>query len=75
MRNKPTGGSCSVALPGSRADHRTDPVVNHQNLVTTFHLPGGEARFVAKGSHGHEGAPGNTRRSEPLVNRARFTYE
>jgi len=23
----------------------------------TAHPPGGEARFVAKGSHGHEGAP------------------
>ena len=41
----------------------------------TAHLPGGEARFVAEGSHGHEGAPGNTRRSEPPVNPARFTYE
>lgn len=40
----------------------------------TGHPPGGEARFVAKGSHGHEGAPGNTRRSEPPVNPARFTY-
>ena len=40
----------------------------------TGHPPGGEARFVAKGSHGHEGAPGNTRRSEPLVNPAGFTY-
>jgi glycosyl hydrolase family 15 len=48
--------------------------VNHQDLVTTAHPPGGEARFVAKGSHGHEGAPGNTRRSEPPVNPARFTY-
>ena len=47
--------------------------VNHQDLVTTAHPPGGEARFVAKGSHGHEGAPGNTRRSEPPVN-PRFTY-
>jgi hypothetical protein len=49
--------------------------VNHQDLVTTAHLPGGETRFVAKSSHGHEGAPGNTRRSEPSVNPARFTYE
>ena len=49
--------------------------VNHQDLVTTAHLPGGETRFIAKGSHGHEGAPGNTRRSEPPVNPARFTYE
>jgi hypothetical protein len=40
----------------------------------TAHLPGGETRFVAKGSHGHEGTPGNTRRSEPPVNPARFTY-
>jgi hypothetical protein len=48
--------------------------VNHQDLVTTAHLPGGETRFVAKGSHGHEGAPGDTRRSEPPVNPARFTY-
>lgn len=40
----------------------------------TAHPPGCEARFVAKGSHGHEGAPGNTRRSEPPVNPARFTY-
>ena len=40
----------------------------------TGHPPGGEARFVAKGSHGHEGAPGNTRRSQPPVNPARFTY-
>jgi hypothetical protein len=39
--------------------------VNHQDLVTTVHPPGGEARFVAKGSHGHERAPGSTRRSEP----------
>jgi hypothetical protein len=39
--------------------------VNRQDLAMTDHLPGGEARFVAKGSHGHEGAPGNTRRSEP----------
>ena len=39
----------------------------------TDHLPGGEARFVAEGSHGHEGAPGNTRRFEPQVNPARFT--
>jgi hypothetical protein len=39
--------------------------VNHQDLVMTAHPSGGEARFVAKGSHGHEGAPGNTRRSEP----------
>jgi hypothetical protein len=48
-------------------DAATTPVrrVNHQDLVTTAHLPGGEARFVAKGSHGHEAAPGNTRRSEP----------
>jgi hypothetical protein len=37
--------------------------------------PGGETRFVAKGSDGHEGTPGNTRRSEPPVNPARFTYE
>ena len=49
--------------------------VNHQDLVMTAHLPGGEARFVAEGSHGHEGTPGNTRRSEPPVNPARFTYE
>jgi len=42
--------------------------VNHQDLVTTAHPPGGEASFVAKGSHGHEGTPGNTRRPEPLVN-------
>jgi len=48
--------------------------VNHQDRVMTAHLPGGEARFVAEGSHGHEGAPGNTRRSEPPVNPARFTY-
>jgi hypothetical protein len=48
--------------------------VNRQDLVMTAHPPGGEARFVAKGSHGHEGAPGNTRRSEPPVNPARFTY-
>jgi hypothetical protein len=48
--------------------------VNHQDLVTTAHSPGGEARFVAQGSHGHEGAPGNTRRSELPVNPARFTY-
>jgi hypothetical protein len=48
--------------------------VNRQDLVMTGHPPGGEARFVAKGSHGHEGAPGNTRRSEPPVNPARFTY-
>jgi DDE superfamily endonuclease len=47
--------------------------VNHQDLVTTAHPPGGETRFVAKGSHGHEGAPG-TRRSEPPVNPARYTY-
>ena len=40
----------------------------------TAHLAGGEARFVAEGSRGHEGAPGNTRRSEPRVNPARFTY-
>ena len=40
----------------------------------TAHPPGGEARFVAKRSPGHEGAPGNTRRSEPRVNPARFTY-
>ena len=40
----------------------------------TAHLPGGEARFVAEGSRGYEGAPGNTRRSEPPVNPARFTY-
>jgi len=39
----------------------------------TAHLAGGEARFVAEGSRGHEGAPGNTRRSEPPVNPARFT--
>ena len=39
--------------------------VNRQDLVMTDHPPGGEARFVAKGSHGHEGAPGNTRRSGP----------
>jgi pentatricopeptide repeat protein len=32
--------------------------VNRQDLVMTAHLPGGKARFVAKGSHGHEGAPG-----------------
>jgi hypothetical protein len=32
------------------------------------HPPAGQARFVAKGSYGHEGAPGNTRRSEPPVN-------
>jgi hypothetical protein len=43
--------------------------VNHQNLVTTAHPPGGETRFAAKASHGHEGAPGNIRRSEPPVNR------
>jgi len=48
--------------------------VNHQDLVMTAHRPGGEARFVTRGSHGHEGAPGNTRRSEPLVNPAGFTY-
>ena len=47
--------------------------VNRQDLVMTAHLPGGEARFVAEGSHGREGAPGNTRRSEPPVNPARFT--
>jgi hypothetical protein len=41
----------------------------------TAHLPGGETRCVAKGLHGHEGTPGNTRRSEPPVNPARFTYE
>jgi len=40
----------------------------------TAHQPGGETRFVATGSHGHEGTPGNTRRSEPPVNPARFTY-
>ena len=39
----------------------------------TAHPPGDEARFVAKGSHGHEGTPGNTRRSEPSVNPAGFT--
>jgi hypothetical protein len=39
--------------------------VNRQDLVMTAHPPSGEARFEAKGSHGHEGAPGNTRRSEP----------
>jgi acyl-CoA reductase-like NAD-dependent aldehyde dehydrogenase len=37
--------------------------------------PGGGTRFVAKGSHGHEGAPGSTRRSEAPVNPARFTYK
>jgi hypothetical protein len=40
----------------------------------TAHLAGSEARFVAEGSRGHEGAPGNTRRSEPPVNPARCTY-
>ena len=40
----------------------------------TAQLAGGEARFVAEGSRGHEGAPGDTRRSEPPVNPARFTY-
>ena len=40
----------------------------------TAHLAGSEAQFVAEGSRGHEGAPGNTRRSEPPVNPARFTY-
>jgi hypothetical protein len=40
----------------------------------TAHPPGSEARFVAEGSHGHEGEPGNTRRSGPPVNPARFTY-
>jgi len=39
----------------------------------TAHPPGGEARLVAKGWHGDEGAPGNARRSEPAVNPARFT--
>jgi hypothetical protein len=39
--------------------------VNHQDQVMTAHPPGGEARFVAKGSHGHEGAPRSTRGSEP----------
>jgi hypothetical protein len=48
--------------------------MNHLDLVTTAHPPGGKTRFVGKGSHGHEGAPGNTRRSEPPVNPARFTY-
>jgi hypothetical protein len=40
----------------------------------TGHLRGGETRFVTKGSPGHEGTPGNTRRSEPPLNPARFTY-
>ena len=56
-----------VALTGAAG-------VNHQDLVMTAHPPGCEVRFVTKGSHGHEGAPGNTRRSEPPVNPARFTY-
>jgi|HubBroStandDraft_6_1064221.scaffolds.fasta_scaffold2354530_2 hypothetical protein len=47
-----------VALTGAAG-------VNHQDLVMTAHPPGCEVRFVTKGSHGHEGAPGNTRRSEP----------
>jgi hypothetical protein len=42
--------------------------VNRQDLVMADHPPAGQARFVAKGSYGHEGAPGNTRRSEPPVN-------
>jgi hypothetical protein len=32
----------------------------------TAHPPGGEARFVAQGSHGHEGAPGNTSKIRAL---------
>jgi NAD(P)-dependent dehydrogenase (short-subunit alcohol dehydrogenase family) len=57
----------SITIAGPRR-------VNHQDLVTTAHPPGGEARFVAKGPHGHQGAPGDTRRSEPPVNTGRFTY-
>ena len=49
--------------------------VNHQDLVMTAHPPGGETRFAAKGSHGREGTPGSTRRSEPSVNPASFTHE
>lgn len=70
----------SILVSVARLDAQTaNPLaptlcLNHQDLVTTAHPPGGETRFVAKGSHRQEGAPGNTRRSEPSVNPARFTY-
>ena len=76
-------GTARELLPGAdppgadqrRVQPRPRPRrVNHQDLAMTAHPPGGETRFVAKGSYGHEGAPGNTRRSEPPVNPARFTY-
>jgi hypothetical protein len=64
-RELPPGADPSGADP-RRVQPRPCPRrVNHQDLVMTAHPPGGEARFVAKGSHGHKGAPGNTRRSEP----------
>ena len=67
-------GRCRPSSPRRRsappaAPHRAATRLNHQDLAMTFHLPGGEARFAAKGLHGHDGAPGNTRKSEPPVNR------
>jgi hypothetical protein len=59
---------------GPRSTSTVPRRVNHQDRVMTAHLPGGEARFVAEGSHGHESAPGNTRRSEAPLNPARFFY-
>jgi hypothetical protein len=48
--------------------------VNHQDRVMTGHLPGGEARFVAEGSHGHEGCARQYSKIRAPVNPARFTY-
>jgi NAD(P)-dependent dehydrogenase (short-subunit alcohol dehydrogenase family) len=61
---RPGAPSRSARPRCARGDHARWRV-NHQDLVTTAHPLGGETRFVAKGSHGHEGAPGNTGRSQP----------
>ena len=65
-----TEADSSLAISGR---DRVRQRVNHRDPVMTAHPSGGEARFVAKGSHGQEGASGNTRRSEPPANPAQFT--
>ena len=45
-----------------------------QSLAGDDRSPAWRRGSVAKGSHGDEGTPGNTRRSEPSVNPAGFTY-
>jgi len=71
-------GQQARELPPGADQRRVQPRpwprrVNHQDLVID-RSPARRRGSVAKGSHGHEGAPGNTRRCEPPVNPAGFTY-